>query len=213
LEKNKKTMDPQGDTDSDDCQNLYMNSDEYARISEQVAQHVGSVKNIGTEMSQKYSQIKRMSEHHQANLGQNGELTELEELKGQLRRDGWENLGREGLEKYVDDGERGEIEKVINRPGDRASFGEIGKKMPVEGEKYVPRQSLIEKGQKLITELRVAEAEGKVQTRSPSQSQPWLNKVPGEIQNGSTRTVIRDSERGIRRGGIYVAAKESRFKG
>lgn len=206
-------MDPQGETDSDDCQNLHMNTDEYARISEQVAHHVGSVKIIGREMSQKYSQIKRMSEHHQANLGQNGELTEFEELKGQLRRDGWENLGREGLKKYMEDGERGEIEIVINRPGDRANFGEIGKKMPVEGEKYVPRQSLIEKGQKLITEMRVAEAEGKIQTRSPSPSQPWLNKVPEEIKNGSTRTVIRDSERGIRRGSIYVAAKESRFKG
>jgi hypothetical protein len=117
------------------------------------------------------------------------------------------------VKKYLEDGERGEIEKVINRPGDRDSFGEIGKKMPVESEKFVPRQSLIEKGEKLITELRVAEAEGKVQTRSPSPSQPWLNKVPGETQNGSTRTVIRDSERGIRRVSKYVAAKESRFKG
>jgi hypothetical protein len=206
-------MDPRGDTDSDEDQNLHMNIDEYARISEQVAQHIGSVKNIGKEMSEKYSQLKRMSEHHQANLGENGELTEFEELKGQLRRDGWENLGREGVKNYLEDGERGEIEKVINRPGDRASFGGIGKKMPVEGEKFVPRQSLIEKGEKLITELRVAEAEGKVQTRSPSPSQPWLNKVPWEIQNASTRTVIRDSERGFRRARTYVAAKESRFKG
>lgn len=205
-------MDPRGDTDSEEDQNLHMNTDEYARISEQVAQHVGSVKNIGREMSQKYSQLKRMSEHHQAALGQNGELTEFEELKGQLRSNGWENLGREGVKKYLEDGERGEIEKVINRLGDRASFGGIGKKMPVEGEKFVPRQSLIEKGEKLITELRVAEAEGKVQTRSSSPSQPWLNNVPAEIQNGSTRTVIRDSERGIRRVSMYVAAKESRFK-
>ena len=102
-------------SDSDSDEDLHMNNSQYAKISEQVEQHLGSIKHIDKEMSDKYSQLKRQSECYQARLGKDGELTEFEDLKGQLRSDGWADLGQEGMKKYLSDGDKGEIEKVINR--------------------------------------------------------------------------------------------------
>ena len=201
-------------SDSDSDEDLRMDDNGYAEISQQVEQHLGSIKNIDKEMADKFSQLKRMSEHYQARLGKDGELTEFEDLKGQLRSDGWENLGKEGVKKYLEDGDKGEIEQVINRKVDIPKFGRKLNQHIVT-DKFIPRKSLIEKGEKLITELRTANAEGRQENRPESPSQPWLNKSPRESQDriiaGSTRTVVRDSDRAILRTGISKA-RESRFK-